>query len=108
MCFVTEDPVPGNGTIEITAGRAVNTPTRDVAQRFPLEDLFPLVPEVFQLELSMTLTALGRFLKGNFFQAFGGDEENIEGEALLPWSRRLNGGVWVHGHGKTCLIWGKK
>lgn len=56
----------------------------------------------------MTLPAWGRFLKGNFFQTFGGDEENIEGEALLLWSRRLNGGVWGHGCGKTCLIWGKQ
>jgi len=41
-------------------------------------------------------------------QMFGGDEENIQGEALLLWSRHSSGGMWGDVHGKTCPIWGKK
>lgn len=43
MCFVTEHPVPGSETIEITVGTAANTPTASVAQHFPLEDQYSLV-----------------------------------------------------------------
>lgn len=50
----------------------------------------------------------GKFLwktSSEVFQVFGeGGEENIRGEALLPWSRHSNRGMWGDVHGKTCPI----
>lgn len=60
-------------TTQISAGRALNTPTANVAQHFPSEDLYSLVYQLANLTASSAGTFHGTaclrqiFFKGSFF-----------------------------------------